>query len=113
VEPKPSFEVFRLSELHVAVSRPESIEGFPFEFELGSKMVQEMGSSTEGFKNPMTQTSTLKSMEELATKVMHVNNAIQLFQTMAIVSLNMGNLTLKVNSLKNILAIREKEKAIL
>ncbi len=72
-----------------------------------------MGSSTEGFKNPMTQTSTLKSMEELATKVMHVNNAIQLFQTMAIVSLNMGNLTLKVNSLKNILAIREKEKAIL
>jgi hypothetical protein len=32
---------------------------------------------------------------------------------MAIMNLNMGNLTLEVNSLKNILATREKEKAIL
>jgi hypothetical protein len=32
---------------------------------------------------------------------------------MAIMSLNMGNLNLEVNSLKNILAIGEKEKAIL
>jgi len=32
---------------------------------------------------------------------------------MAIVSLNMGNLNLRVNSLRNKLAIGEKEKAIL
>jgi hypothetical protein len=32
---------------------------------------------------------------------------------MAIMNLNMGNLTLEVNSLKNILVTREKEKAIL
>jgi hypothetical protein len=32
---------------------------------------------------------------------------------MAIVSLNMGNLTLEVNNLKNRLATREKEKAML
>jgi len=32
---------------------------------------------------------------------------------MAIMNMNMGNLTLEVNSLKNILVTREKEKAIL
>jgi len=32
---------------------------------------------------------------------------------MAIISLNMGNLNIEVNNLKNILATREKEKAIL
>jgi hypothetical protein len=32
---------------------------------------------------------------------------------MAIMSLNMGNLTLEVNTLENILATREKEKAML
>ncbi len=41
---------------------------------------------------------------------MQVDKAIELFQTMAIMSLNMGNLTLEVTSLKNRLAIREKEK---
>ncbi len=52
-------------------------------------------------------------MEEVVAKVMKVDKAVELFQTMAIVSLNMGNLTLGVNTLKNILAIKEKEKAIL
>jgi hypothetical protein len=37
----------------------------------------------------------------------------ELLQTMAIVSLNMGNLNLEVNSLKNKLTIEEKEKATL
>jgi hypothetical protein len=37
----------------------------------------------------------------------------KLFQTMAIVSLNMGNLILEVNILKNILVTWEKEKAML
>jgi hypothetical protein len=32
---------------------------------------------------------------------------------MAIVNMNMGNLTLEVNNLKNKLTIREKEKAML
>ncbi len=40
---------------------------------------------------------------------MQVDKAIELFQTMATVNLNMGNLTLKVNSLKNKLVTREKE----
>ncbi len=51
-------------------------------------------------------------MEEVVAKVMQVNKAIELFQTMAIVTINMGNLNLKVNNLKNRLAT-EKEKAIL
>ncbi len=42
----------------------------------------------------MTQTSTPKSMEEVAIKVMKVDKTIELFQTMAIVSLNMGDLIL-------------------
>ncbi len=41
----------------------------------------------------MTQTSTPKSLEEVAIKVMKANKATELFQTMAIMSLNMGNLT--------------------
>jgi hypothetical protein len=52
-------------------------------------------------------------MEEVAAKVMQANKAPKLFQTMAIVSLNIGNLTLEVNSLKNRLATREKEKEML
>ncbi len=39
-------------------------------------------------------------MEEVAIEVMHVNKAIELFQTMATMILNMGNLTLEVNNLK-------------
>ncbi len=53
--------------------------------------MQEMGSFVEGSKNPRTHTSIPKSMEEVATKVMHVNKVAKLFQTMVIVSLNMGN----------------------
>jgi hypothetical protein len=44
---------------------------------------------------------------------MQVDKAIELFQTMAIMSLNMGNLNLEVSSLKNRLITKEKEKAIL
>ncbi len=39
-----------------------------------------MGSFVEGFGDPMTQTSTPKSMEEVAIKVMKADKAIQLFQ---------------------------------
>jgi len=72
-----------------------------------------LGSSVEGSKAPTTQTNTPKSTEEVATKIMKVNKAIELFQTMVIVSLNMGNLTLEVNDLKNRLAMGAKEKAML
>ncbi len=44
---------------------------------------------------------------------MKVDKATELFQTMAIVSLNMMNLTLEVNILKHKLVTREKEKAML
>jgi len=47
-------------------------------------------------------------MEEVVIEVMKVDKAIELFQTMAIVNLNMGNLTLKVNALNNKLVIGEK-----
>jgi hypothetical protein len=52
-------------------------------------------------------------VEEVAIEVMQVNKVVELFQTMAIVSLNMGNLNMKVNNLKSRLAIRKKEKTIL
>jgi hypothetical protein len=47
-------------------------------------------------------------MEEVAAKMMQANKTIELFQTMEIMSLNMGNLNLEVNSMKNRLAIEEK-----
>ncbi len=113
VETQPSFEVFKPLEIQVSDSRPKSVKGFPFEFELRRKMVQKMGSFVEGSKNCMTQTSTQKSMEEMVVKVMQANKVVKLFQTMAIMNLNVGNLTLEVNNLNNILAIGEKEKVIL
>ncbi len=76
-------------------------------------MVQELGSSVKGSRDPTTQTSTPKSMEEVVVEVMKVDKANELFHTMAIVNMNMGNLTLEVNNLKNKLTIREKEKAML
>jgi len=72
-----------------------------------------LGSSGKGFKNPMTQISTPKFVEEVAVEVMQVDKITKLFQTMAIVSLNMGNLNLEVSGLKNKLATKEKEKAVL
>jgi hypothetical protein len=52
-------------------------------------------------------------MEEVVTEIMKADKAIKLFQTMAIMSLNMGNLTLEVNVLKNKLATGVKGKAML
>ncbi len=52
-------------------------------------------------------------MDELSTKVMQMDKVTELFQTMTIVNLNMGNLNLEVNVLKNRLAIKEKEKVLL
>jgi hypothetical protein len=44
-----AFEMFKPIELHVPPNRPKFAKGFPFEFDLGRKMVQELGSSIEGF----------------------------------------------------------------
>jgi hypothetical protein len=52
-------------------------------------------------------------VEEVTAKVMKVNKVAELFQTMAIVSLHMGNLTLEVNILKNRLTMGKKEKVML
>jgi hypothetical protein len=58
----------------------------------------------------MTQTSTPKSVEEIVTKIMKVGKAIELFQTMAIMNLNMGNVTFEVNILKNKLVTRRRRR---
>jgi hypothetical protein len=47
-------------------------------------------------------------VEEVAEEVMQANKVIELFQTMAIMSLNMGNLNMEVSNLKNKLAIEDK-----
>jgi len=72
-----------------------------------------LGSFVKRSRNPTTQISTPKSMEEVNVEVMKANKVVELFQTMAIVSLNMGNLTLEVNTLKNRLVTKEKEKVVL
>jgi hypothetical protein len=63
-------------------------------------MVQELGSFAKGSGDPMTQTSTPKFVEEVVAEVMKIDKAAKLFQTMAIMSLNRGNLTMEVNTLK-------------
>jgi hypothetical protein len=52
-------------------------------------------------------------MEEVVAEVMKPNKVVKLFQIVAIVSLNTGNLTLEVNTLMNILVMGEKEKVVL
>jgi hypothetical protein len=51
---QPTFEEFILTKLEVPLSRLESMEGFPFEFELGRRMVEELGSFAKGFIDPLT-----------------------------------------------------------
>ncbi len=104
------FGKFRRVELQVPPNRLKFVEGFPFEFELGRRMVLEWGSYAKGFRDPTTQTSTPKSMEKVITEVMKANKVVK---TMAIVSLNIRKLTLEVNILKHILAVREKGKVML
>ncbi len=52
-------------------------------------------------------------MEEVDVEIMKVDKVVKLFQTMAIMCLNTGNLTLEVNILKNRLAMGDKEKVVL
>jgi hypothetical protein len=52
-------------------------------------------------------------VEEVIVQVMKPNKATELFQTLAVMSLNMGNLILEVNTLMNILVTGEKEKVML
>jgi len=49
-----AFEKFKQVKLKVLPSRPKSIEGFPFKFELGRRMVQELGSFVEVSVDPTT-----------------------------------------------------------
>jgi len=72
-----------------------------------------MGSSVKGSRDPSTHTSTPKSVEEIATEVMKADKVVELFQTMVIVSLKMGNFTLEVNTLKKKLATWERKKVVL
>jgi hypothetical protein len=39
VEPQPSFEALRPAKLQVPINILKPVEGFPFEFELGSRVV--------------------------------------------------------------------------
>ncbi len=52
-------------------------------------------------------------MEEVTIEVTKTYKAIELFKTMAIMSLSMGSLILKVNTLKNKLVMGDKEKVML
>jgi len=49
-----AFEEFRPAQLQVPPNRPKFAKGFPFEFELGRRMVQELGSFAEVFVDPTT-----------------------------------------------------------
>ncbi len=76
-------------------------------------MVQELTSFIKRFGDPTTRTNTPKFVEEVDAEIMKIKKTVELFQTMAIVNLNMGNLSLELNTLKNKLVAREKEKAVL
>ncbi len=64
-------------------------------------------SSRKRSKEETPQNLTPKYVKDMAVKVLEHNKIIQMFQTMAIVNLNMGNLGLKVQLLKIILTTME------
>jgi hypothetical protein len=51
---EPPLTIFRTPKTQVPTSRQRFAEGQPFEFGLGNRIVQELGFSTEGSKNPTT-----------------------------------------------------------
>jgi len=67
-------------------------------------------SSSKGFKEETPQNLTPIFVEDLAIEIMEGNKNIEMFQTMVIINLKMGNLGLKVQSLKTILTTIEGEK---
>jgi hypothetical protein len=58
VATQPALEEFRPTKLYVPPSRPESAKGFPFECEMGRRMVHELGSYAKVYGDLMTQIST-------------------------------------------------------
>ncbi len=89
---------------------PTMVKAMPIMAQV-AKQTEEIPQTPIG--DPTTLIRTPKFVEEVVIKVMKANRAIELFQTMVIVSLNMQNLILEVNILKNRLATREVEKAML
>jgi hypothetical protein len=73
VETQPSFAMFKPLKLQLPINRPRSAKRQPFEFSMGSILVDEMESSIKGSKNPMTQTNTPKYAEEVAIKMMQAS----------------------------------------
>jgi hypothetical protein len=54
METQLAFEEFKLAKLQVPPSRLEFTKGFPFEFKLERRMVQELGSFAKGSRDPTT-----------------------------------------------------------
>jgi len=79
METQPPFAMFKPLELQVLANRLGFTKGQIFEFGLGSRLVHELGSFAEGSNNPMTQTSTPKSVDKVATEIIQVDKVAELF----------------------------------
>ncbi len=69
-----------------------------------------MMSSRKRFKEETQQNLTPKYVKDMAIKVLEHNKTIEMFKTMVIVNLKMGNLGLEVQSLNTILTKMEVQK---
>jgi len=54
VATQPTFEKFKPMKLHVPPSRLKYVKGFPFEFEMGRRIVKELGSYVKESRDPTT-----------------------------------------------------------
>jgi hypothetical protein len=73
-------------------------------------MKDKVVSSKEESRGKTPQIFTPKCVEDITIDVMGSNKTIEMFQTMAIVSLKMGNLGLEMESLETKLTMVEGEK---
>jgi hypothetical protein len=62
------------------------------------------------FKEETPQNFTPRFVEDLAIEILEGNKNVEMFQAMAIVSFEMGNLGLEIKSLKTILTTIEGER---
>ncbi len=104
VLPKPSFNDYR----------PGLAKGKTLEIGQNIQMWDKVMSSRDGFKEETPQNLTPKFVEDMVARVLKNNKIVKMFQAMAIVSLKMGNLGLKVHSLKiNLTTLGGKKQGLL
>lgn len=98
---EPSFNDYQPTTILVPHNRPKSTKGKTWEIGQKLQMWDKMMSLKDRFKKETPQNLRPKFVEDMVVDVLKSNKLTEMFQAMVIIRLKMGNLGLKVQSLKN------------